>query len=487
MKPLLVETGGLPPGWTSARLGELLPLNYGKALNARLRSGGLVPVYGSSGVVGFHDEALVAGPSLIVGRKGAAGAVHFVKEPCYPIDTVYFTTSPHLDLAFFANLLVYSNLERLDQSTAVPSLSRDSYDAVVVSFPPLAEQRRIVERIEELFSELDAGLESLRRARRLLGRYRQSVLQAAVTGELTRDWRAHHPTTETGHDLLARILTERRRRWGEAELAKLRKKGREPKDEAWKQAYREPVGPDTAGLPELPEGWVWASVEQLCHAERSIAYGVLVPGPDVPEGVSMVRVGDINGGKVANDGLKHIAPQIDAAFSRTRLHGGEVLLSVVGTIGRSAVASPSLRGANVARAVAVLPVFAERAAWVSLWLDRLAGRQALERRSHEVARKTLNLEDVRPFAVPIAPAGEQAAAIGELGVMMSVVEVMEREVEAEERRAAALRQSILAAAFRGELVPQDPGDEPASALLDRIRAERAAAPVVRRRREGAQV
>ena len=130
--------------------------------------------------------------------------------------------------------------------------------------PPLAEQRRIVDRLDELLSDLDAGVAALERAKVLLGRYRQSVLRAAVTGELTRDWRERHAgQRESGADLLRRILAERRRRWEEAELAKLRAKGKTPRDDSWKRAYREPAAPDTRDLPPLPDGWAWSSFEAL--------------------------------------------------------------------------------------------------------------------------------------------------------------------------------------------------------------------------------
>ena len=177
-------------------------------------------------------------------------------------------------------------------STNQVELNRDEIVATELPVPPLTEQRRLVERIEELFSELDAGVESLRRAKRLLERYRQSVLQSAVTGELTREWRARQGGGgETGRDLLARILDERRRKWEAAELAKLRKKGKEPKDDRWKAAYREPAPPDTAGLPELPEGWVWARWAQLGYCQNGRPF----PSADYSrEGIKLLRPGNLH-------------------------------------------------------------------------------------------------------------------------------------------------------------------------------------------------
>ncbi len=132
------------------------------------------------------------------------------------------------------------------------------------------EQQRIVAKIDELFSELDAGVASLKRARALLKKYRQAVLKAAVTGELTRDWRERHKgeIRESGADLLQRILKARRQAWEAAELKKLRAKGKPPKDDRWKQKYKEPQPPDTTGLPDLPEGWVWATLRAALLSQR---------------------------------------------------------------------------------------------------------------------------------------------------------------------------------------------------------------------------
>ena len=120
---------------------------------------------------------------------------------------------------------------------------------LVIPIPPANEQQRIVAKIDELFSELDAGVASLKRAKALLKKYRQAVLKAAVTGELTRDWRERHQgeIKESGAELLQRILKARRAAWEAAELKKLRAKGKPPKDDRWKQKYKEPQPPDTTG------------------------------------------------------------------------------------------------------------------------------------------------------------------------------------------------------------------------------------------------
>ena len=175
---------GLPDGWARASLGEVLPLGYGKALPERLRdSTGKVAVYGSSGRSGSHTAAIVEGPTLIVGRKGSAGAVFYCQEDCWPIDTVYFA-KPQLviDLRYGFYFLRWKALGRLDQSTAIPSLSRDIYSDVTIPLAPLGEQRRIVARIDKLFAEIAEGEAALQRGRQGLDTWRRALLKTAVTG-----------------------------------------------------------------------------------------------------------------------------------------------------------------------------------------------------------------------------------------------------------------------------------------------------------------
>lgn len=140
-----------------------------------------MPVYGSNGIVGYHSSALIDKPCLIVGRKGAAGAVHKSEIPCWAIDTTYYVIPPeNVSLSFLYYLFSSLDFPALDRSTAIPGLNRDDAYAVEIPFPPFPEQERIVNRIEELFSDLDAGVAALERVRAGLKRYKASVLKSRV-------------------------------------------------------------------------------------------------------------------------------------------------------------------------------------------------------------------------------------------------------------------------------------------------------------------
>jgi type I restriction enzyme S subunit len=311
------------------------------------------------------------------------------------------------------------------------------------------------------------------------------VLKAAVEGRLVPTEaslaRAEKRAYEPAEALLARILNERRRRWEEAELARLQAAAKTPKGDKWKAKYEEPAAPNTSALPEVPEGWCWATVDQLTDGARNSGYGVLVPGPDVTDGVPLVRVGDIHDGTVSTNELKRIDRVIADQFAKTYLSGGEILLSLVGTIGRTAVVPPNLSGANVARAVAVIPASSlVRSRWLEMWFRSPGIQVLMNSRAHEVARKTLNLEDVRSSAVAVPPVGEQERIIAEAEALESAAAAAASTVVANSARCLRLRQAVLKWAFEGKLVDQDPADEPAEKLLARIRADRVADALVKK-------
>src|SRR5687767_2518502 len=149
--PPNIEQNPLPQGWQLVAIREILDVNYGKGLTKSQRNdSGQIPVYGSSGITGWHNEALSDGPCIVVGRKGAAGVVHLSKSRCWVIDTAYFVESTkHLSPKYIYYALAFAGLGKLDKSTTIPSLRRDDLYDYQILIPPLNEQHRIVDAIEE--------------------------------------------------------------------------------------------------------------------------------------------------------------------------------------------------------------------------------------------------------------------------------------------------------------------------------------------------
>jgi type I restriction enzyme S subunit len=169
--------GPSPAGWRAARLGDVIELRYGKALKASARKGGPVAVVGSSGVVGWHNESLVSGPAVVVGRKGNVGSVMWIQGESWPIDTTYYVTTD-LPLHFIYRML--SEIEFIDSHAAVPGLSRDQAYSIDVLRPDI----EVAALFEDTASELSAIGSVLERQAAVLSRVRDALLPKLITGAI---------------------------------------------------------------------------------------------------------------------------------------------------------------------------------------------------------------------------------------------------------------------------------------------------------------
>jgi type I restriction enzyme S subunit len=171
----------------------------------------------------------------------------------------------NVDVKYLFYYLLSIRQKLIDQGKggAQPNINQQIVKETVVPLAPPEQQKRIVAKIEELFSHIDAGIEALKRAKQLLKQYRQSVLKAAVTGELTKEWReANKDKLEPASQLLERILKERRQKWEEQQLEQFKANGKMPKNDKWKEKYKESYCVYEE-IGELPGEWCWATVDQL--------------------------------------------------------------------------------------------------------------------------------------------------------------------------------------------------------------------------------
>ena len=179
-----------PAEWCLTNLGDVVELKYGKSLPASKRDDGQFPVYGSNGIVGSHSEPLVKREGIIVGRKGSYGEVHLSNFPFFPIDTTYYIDDLFSQpLKYWFYQLKFLPLTELNRSTAVPGLNREDAYNQDIALPSLAEQRVIADRLDTLLTHVEITKNRLKRIPKILKRFRQSVLSAAVNGKLTEEWR----------------------------------------------------------------------------------------------------------------------------------------------------------------------------------------------------------------------------------------------------------------------------------------------------------
>jgi len=433
-----------PSKWTQTTLGEALPIRYGKA---RTDKAGVVreetAVYGSSGVIDKFDRALTSGPTLIIGRKGTVGATHYSSEACWPIDTVYFAeASDDKDLRFFKYLLDHLQLARMDRSTAVPGLSRDDYNAKEVAIPDIDEQQRIVSEIEKQFTRLDAGVTSLKRAQTALKRYRASVLKAACEGRLVPTEadlaRKENRSYESADVLCARILKERRENW----------KG--------KSNYKEPLSPNAVDLPSLPEGWAWATVEQLAAPEpNSITDGPfgsnLKTEHYTNSGPRVIRLQNIGDG-VFVDEEAHISGTHFVRLQKHRVFTGDLVIAAFGENPPRACIIPPALGPAIVKAdcIRFKPHRDVAAKYMNAALNSDPIRRRTKAMVHGVGRPRLNLGEIKSIVLPVPPRAEQHRVAGETEQRLSVIDELGSVISTEFQRAIRLRQSILRRAFDDE-------------------------------------
>ena len=350
-------------------------------------------------------------------------------------------------------------------TTNISNISSSRLSEITLKVPPLAEQRRIVAAVETQFTRLDASVAALRRARANLKRYRASVLKAACEGRLVPTEAELARSEGRGYEpagvLLERILAERRARWESQE----KRRGK----------YKEPSAPDTPALPKLPGGWAWASLDSISEVRLGRQRS-----PKRATGPYMrpyIRAANVTWNGLALSDVKEMDFN-PVEFETYRLEPGDILLAEASgspdEVGKPAIWDGRIEDCCFQNTLIRVRAFHQIVPYLFYHLLSDARSGALGRAARGVGIHHLGAEHTASWAVALPPLAEQYRIVAEVERRLSVVQQAEATVEASLARAERLRQSILKQAFSGKLVPQDPDDEPASALLERIRDERSA-------------
>ena len=490
----------LPPGWATVAVAEVLScVETGK----RPRGGA---VKDTSGVLSISAEHMDATggidtsiprfvphkfyETMTTGRL-QPGDVLVVKDGATTGKTAYFSGNPEgspivvnehvficrpLTGGIIPRWLFYclwgepsqSQIRACFRGSAQGGIIRSFVNEVTLPLPPLAEQRRIVAAIETQFARLDASVAALRRAQANLKRYRASVLKDACQGRLVPAEaelaRSEGRDYESAAVLLERILAQRRTRWESKE----KRRGK----------YREPSAPDASALPELPEGWVWATVGACLSRIQAGKNFKCEERPPHGQEYGVVKVSSVTWGEF-NESESKTCLDPSKIDSSLLIEPGDFLFSRANTIqlvGACVIAGSV--GLNVMLSDKILrfTVIEVLQEWLLYCLRSTNGRNEIERLAtgNQESMRNIGQDRIREIRFPLPPLAEQRRIVAEVERRLSVAQQAEDAVAASLKRAGRLRQSILKQAFSGKLVPQDPCDEPASALLERIRAEREA-------------
>ena len=350
----------LPNKWTNKTLRDLATINYGRDPSAILDDAGEYPVYGTSGSerqgTGYHYE----GESIILGRKGSIDRVHFAEGRFWTIDTAYFLSDFDDTVPKWLYYLLCSiDLRALNEATGVPSLSRDLLYKISTPTPPPDEQSKIA----GVLSTVDRAIEQT---------------EALI---------AKHQRIRTGlmQDLLTRGIDEH---------ANLRSE----------QTHKFKDSP----LGRIPVEWEVRSLGQCVRADAPICYGILMPGQGVDNGVPVVKVKDIVGGRIVQGNLLLTDRRIDRQYRRSRLRSEDLVITIRGTTGRLAVVPPELDGANITQDTARVRLSDDHSArfcFYSLQSESAQGQIALHTIGQAV--KGINIGDVKRLLLSMPSLREQ--------------------------------------------------------------------------------
>lgn len=464
----------LPTGWMQSRLGELADFVMGQAPNAKdCNTHGVGTIFVKAGEFGrinpivrewtTHPLKYAKEGDILICVVGAtAGKINLGIDCSIGRSVAAVRPTNEISQKFIYYFLASKIMSLRQGSTgsAQGVISKPDLAAITIPMAPASEQTRIAAKLDELLAQVDTLKARIDGIPALLKRFRQSVLSAAVSGRLTEEWREQKDFCN------APVLNSKAKSLGIDELASAEELLGEP----------------------LPCFWSKYALDQLVDAERGIPYGIVQTGSAVENGIPTVRCGDVKKLYIDTSNLKPVSSEIECDYKRTRLKGGEVLLAIRGSVGNAGVTPKALHGCNISREVAMIPTLPSVLPfYLACLLQSPFGQRLLVGKVRGVAQKGINLADVRRLPVALPPYEEQTEIVRRVEQLFAFADQLEARIKASQARIDRLTQSILAKAFRGELVPQDPNDEPASVLLERIKAERATAPKAKRGRGAAKL
>lgn len=517
----------LPRGWTSATLRELAwDSGYGTSEKCSYDAVG-IPVLRipnvARGKVDLSDlkfaretvtvksgEELRPGDLLVVRTNGSKSLVgqaaliegELARPHLFASYLIRFRLIGPGDLhrwaaAWMRGVRVRMHIESKAASSAGQhNISLRELGEISLPLPPLAEQRRIVAKIEDLTARSRRAREALAAIPALIEKFKQSVLAAAFRGELTADWREKNPDVEPANKLLKRIKTERRRKWEQGELAKMRASGKAPKDERWKEKYKDwtpsgtrhsaaSSGAGQVATDDLPPGWTHAALGEIVSFQAGYAFKTNWYSDS---GIRLLRGTNIVPGGTRWDDVALLPESRKREFEEYELREGDVVLAMDRPIISSGIKVARLSGADVPSLLLQRVGRFQQSTFLDAGLlFWFVQSQRFIRHTVRQATGTqlphISVTDVETTPLWLPPLDEQVAIRKSIDEAMGSIQALAREMTLTAQLLAALDQSILAKAFRGELVPQDPNDEPASVMLKRLEI---ATPVGRKARRASR-
>lgn len=375
----------------------------------------------------FHKGAFGIIPKELDGFESSADLPAFdVSKNCLPEWIFYY----------FKQGNYYLELSKIARGVATQRIHPEQIYDLEIPLPDLKTQREVLSRIDSLEESGKAISTELTHQLTLVKKLRQQLLQDAVQGKLVEQ----DPNDEPASELLKRIKAEKEILIAEKKLKK--------------EKELPPIKPEEIPF-EIPKNWVWCRLGALRDIRYSLSYGVLVPGNDVPNGIPFIRVQDLDYADKNEMPIKHISPAIDKQYSKTRLVGGEILICVVGSIGKVALSSDSWIGANIARAVCrYMPNqnISRQYLFYSLTSPFI---QSFFQEGKKSINPTLNVNVLETTLIPLPPLAEQNRIVQKLDELMQYCNELEASIKQSESQNSTLLQQVLREALRKEPVEEE--------------------------------
>jgi type I restriction enzyme S subunit len=468
----------LPQGWVWTHVDEISSLirgvSYNKSEALKTSKEGFLPILRATNInkqLNFDDLvyvpnscisseqmirkfdvifAMSSGSKDLVGKSaqatsdfyGGFGTFCGLIRPVKGLNEHYFGN-------FFQSPEYRKTISTLSSGIGINNLRRGDIESMALPLPPLAEQHRIVTKIEELLTQLDVGVASLKKVEVHLNRYRRAVLKAAFEGRLTQEWREEHKGEIESAVVFIKRLQE--------------KKIKTSRQESTAQ-------PEISSLPLVPDSWSYATADQI---SQKITDGEHIMPERGEIGIPYVSARNVQNGYLNLDSVDHVTNEVYSFISkRLVVESGDVLLSCSGSVGRTCVVPENFK-CTLNRSVAIIKPIAKMGKYLSYALRSSFLQRQIDEKKTQTAQANIFQGKIRTLTFPIASQSEQDEIVIEIERHFSQIDHLEHTITTSLRQADTLRQSILKQAFEGKLVPQDPNDEPASILLERIKAEKA--------------
>ncbi|HHG3340936.1 TPA: restriction endonuclease subunit S [Vibrio parahaemolyticus] len=447
----------------------------------------LYPYYGATGEAGLIDDFIFEGEHLLIGEDGAPFFDKTKNVAFIVKDKFWVNNHAHILKAFdsvtsnkyLCHYLNQFNYQGFVGGSTRLKLNQASLKKIPILLPPLSTQKAIIEKIEELFSHIDAGVEGLKQAKAKLQQYRQSVLKDAVTGKLTEQWRVQNADKlEPADTVLERILDERRANWEAEQLKAFEEKGKTPKNDKWKDKYKvvDPLTErDVAGLPLLPEGWCYAKLGQVIDDPK---YGTSKKCTYDSKGKGVLRIPNIAAGEINPEDMKY-AEFTDDEIATYKLNEGDILTirsnGSVSLVGKCAVISDKdtdfLFAGYLIRLRPVLKHIDAN------YLKGVLTSGFLRKQIEMLAKSSsgvnnINTGELQSLIIPVCSLQEQRLIAQDIDSKNTAINRQFEEYDRLFKQASKNKSAILKKAFSGELVENSKTDETAEQLLEKIHAEK---------------